>query len=168
MIETPELLRLFWGGLYPPCFSCFFYVGVSLLLLLLLMFLDTDDERLLDAVAPDADNSHGKADGGDGGLHDLVLDEGLDLAAHLLTVDVLLELVAAVVAAGALVAVRVAEDLVARLHAPGGALVLAGLSERGPPLLSGGGGRGRGRRSEQRRGDVLGQVRAEAEDRGVD
>ena len=119
--------------------------------------LNAHDEGRLHTVAPDADDGHGEADGGDGGLDHLVLDESLDLAADVLAVDFLVQLLVA--AGAALVAVGLgAEDLVAGLHAAGGPLVLAGLGESGLPLGGGGGGRGgsRGGRAEEGRCDVVG------------
>ncbi len=135
---------------------------------LLFFFNSKEDKRIgdgvaLHAVAPDANNRHGEADTGDGGLHQLVLHKGLDLAADLLAVDLLL--VQLLAASGTLVAVRVAEDLVAGLHPSRGSLVLPGLSRSGSPL----GGRRQARcgRSEDVRGDEARQTSAEAEERGV-
>ena len=61
------------------------------------MFSNADDEGLLDAVAPEADDGHGEADAGDGRLHQLVLEERLHLAADLLAVDLLVLLLGTVV-----------------------------------------------------------------------
>lgn len=116
-------------------------------------------------ISPDANDRHAESDPGDDGLHQLVLQEELDLAADLLAVDLFLQLLAAAVAGSTLVTVRVAEDLVTRLHAPRGPLLLAGLGPGGPLL-----GRRRARRGrpEDERGDVGRQVGTEeADERGV-
>lgn len=115
---------------------------------------------LLGAIAPEPDDGHGEAEGGQASLDHVAPRKALDLDPDLLTVDVL-----DVLLAGGL-AGDVAEDLVAGLHPAGGRLLLGG------PLAGGGGGglgqeaRGGGGEDGEQRG--VEQVRVARGARGED
>lgn len=114
------------------------------------------------AIAPDAQHSHREAEASNSRPHSLIPHEELDLAADLLAIDLLVQHVVA----ASLFSVRVVQHLVARHHAARGGLLPARLRERRPLL----GRRGRAGRvlAQDRRGHVVGEAGAEAEDGGVE
>lgn len=83
-----------------------------------------------DAISPDANHGHGKADTRQSSLYQLVLYVELNIAANLLTIDFFLS----VFATEALVAVGVTQQLVALLHALSSQLFLPSLGQRSPLL----------------------------------
>lgn len=104
-------------------------------------------------VTPDTQHGHREADAGHGSPDYLIPDEEIDLAADLLTVDLLVQEVIATCAGAALFNVRVVEHLVAGDHASRRGLFLASLRE-GSSLLGGSGVRGW--LAEKGWGDVIG------------
>lgn len=122
----------------------------------------------MSSIAPEAEHRHREADSGKGGLHELVLDEQLNLAAHLLAVGILVQLLAAR-AHGALVAVGVAQHLVAGLHAARGLLLLAGRGGGSSTSPRGaGGGIGRRGGSKDGRSDEVGELGAQHKEGSVE